>query len=187
MANDEQWASAMAEAESPSRHPGLWARCYAEAGGDEAKAKAEYIKARVGGAPVNASDEGVCPNCDAPCPMDAEQCTKCGAIFGQVGWKPRKKGWVGSAAEPTPQPPPAQKQTVVWPWVVVGLVGAFFAYGYSVSSTPQAMERQRQQSVIHSCWNEQKRKSLDSGSQQTIARICEGYESEYRQRHGRNP
>jgi hypothetical protein len=41
------WSMALAEFESESRRPGLWARLFAEAGGNETSAKAAYLKARV--------------------------------------------------------------------------------------------------------------------------------------------
>ncbi|WP_157667594.1 hypothetical protein [Comamonas serinivorans] len=48
MAGNDLWAEALAEAEDPEkRQAGLWARCFAEAGGDESKAKAAYVSARV--------------------------------------------------------------------------------------------------------------------------------------------
>jgi hypothetical protein len=45
--SDATWAAAMAECESSERNPGLWARVFAQAGGDEGKAKAAYIAERV--------------------------------------------------------------------------------------------------------------------------------------------
>lgn len=44
---EQQWANAIAEFEGSSRRPGLWAKCYAEAQGDEVKAKVSYLNARV--------------------------------------------------------------------------------------------------------------------------------------------
>lgn len=50
MSKDDLWARALDEAESPDlRDRAIWARCFAQAGGDEAKAKAAYIQARAGG------------------------------------------------------------------------------------------------------------------------------------------
>jgi hypothetical protein len=45
--DDALWASALQEYESASRKAGLYARLYAELGGDERKVKAAYLKARV--------------------------------------------------------------------------------------------------------------------------------------------
>lgn len=44
---EQLWATAIAEFEGSSRRPGLWAKCYAEAQGDEVKAKVAYLNARV--------------------------------------------------------------------------------------------------------------------------------------------
>lgn len=43
---EEFWAAALAEFESVTRRPGLWARLFAEAGGEEAVAKAAYLSRR---------------------------------------------------------------------------------------------------------------------------------------------
>lgn len=46
--SQDHWAAAMKEAESPAdRDPALWARCFAENDGDEQRAKAAYIRAKV--------------------------------------------------------------------------------------------------------------------------------------------
>lgn len=86
MAN-EDWAKALAEVEDPKqRDIGLWARCFAESGGDESKAKAEYVKQRVSdGKPRVVM--GYCPSCTTEVEMDAAHC-KCGADFIGGGWKP---------------------------------------------------------------------------------------------------
>lgn len=44
--SEEIWARALAEFESDNRRAGLWAQMYAEADGDEATAKARYLKTR---------------------------------------------------------------------------------------------------------------------------------------------
>ena len=41
------WATSLAEFEGRERRPGLWAKSYSEAGGDELVAKAVYLKSRV--------------------------------------------------------------------------------------------------------------------------------------------
>lgn len=43
---EEHWATALAELEGPSRRPGIWARSFAEAQGNEAAAKVFYLRAR---------------------------------------------------------------------------------------------------------------------------------------------
>ena len=44
--SDGDYEAAMREFESEARHPGLWARLFAEAAGDEAAAKAKYVSIR---------------------------------------------------------------------------------------------------------------------------------------------
>ncbi len=56
MSNDA-WADALAEVESPERRdPGLWARSFAEQNGDDLKAKAAYVRYRVGAPSVPSQD-----------------------------------------------------------------------------------------------------------------------------------
>jgi hypothetical protein len=43
---EEFWSNALAEFDSPERRPGLWARAFAEAQGNEAAAKANYLRYR---------------------------------------------------------------------------------------------------------------------------------------------
>ena len=44
--DEDLWAASLAEFESQNRHPGLWAKCFSEASGNEAAAKAEYLSRR---------------------------------------------------------------------------------------------------------------------------------------------
>lgn len=44
--NDQHWARALGELNSEGRKPGLWARVFAEAEGNESKAQAKYLSAR---------------------------------------------------------------------------------------------------------------------------------------------
>ena len=55
--SEDSWAAAMKEAESPAdRDPALWAKCFAETEGDEQRAKAVYMRAKVaGGTPPSAT------------------------------------------------------------------------------------------------------------------------------------
>lgn len=46
--DEKFWADALAEFESSSRRPGLWAKAFAEANGNEAAAKASYLRQRAG-------------------------------------------------------------------------------------------------------------------------------------------
>ena len=43
---EQFWSAALGEVEGPSRRPGLWARSFSEAEGDEARAKAKYLAYR---------------------------------------------------------------------------------------------------------------------------------------------
>ncbi len=43
---EEWWADALAEVEGATRRPGLWAKCFAAAAGNEATAKANYLLQR---------------------------------------------------------------------------------------------------------------------------------------------
>ena len=47
LTEEDYWATAMNEVETGQRRPGLWAKAFAEADGDETKAKVAYLKARV--------------------------------------------------------------------------------------------------------------------------------------------
>lgn len=93
MSNDS-WAKAMSEVDSSDRDPGLWARCFAENEGDEAKSRAAYIRARVA-AEVAAEDAaggpkiGKCPSCGQACTLNATECPHCKADFGEgASWRP---------------------------------------------------------------------------------------------------
>jgi hypothetical protein len=44
---EDYWATAMTELEGGQRRPGVWAKAYADADGEETKAKVAYLKARV--------------------------------------------------------------------------------------------------------------------------------------------
>ena len=98
MGSNDIWAKALTEAESPDlRNPGLWAKCFAEADGDEGKAKAAYVKLRVAeeapSAPASSAKLpgkilGYCPNCNYELSMNADACSNCKAIFGSNDWKP---------------------------------------------------------------------------------------------------
>ena len=110
--DDEDFAEAQAECVSLGRKPGVWAKAFAQAEGDELKAQALYIGRRateIGEARADAAraelastqegrerlaqeayealPKGTCPNCDAVVPLAAEKC-KCGANFtARDGWR----------------------------------------------------------------------------------------------------
>lgn len=97
MEDNDQWAKALDEAESPAlRDKGLWARCFAESGGDESKARAAYVSAKVAGSAVPSVQssvvrDGFCPNCGEDCSMSAMSCSHCKADFTGDGWRPVEK------------------------------------------------------------------------------------------------
>lgn len=85
------WAEALNEAENPEmRNGGLWARSFAQADGDENKAKAAYIRSRVQELeaadanvppPPSKKTTGWCPNCQTECAIDSTECPKCRSSF----------------------------------------------------------------------------------------------------------
>ena len=123
MVVDEEalWAIALAEFDSGNRRPGLWAKVFSDADGNEALAKARYLRIRAGELEaervtlIAASEleakrqaqeaalahldaekrayemlpKGTCPLCEAVIPLSAEECPRCGALFGRGAvWKP---------------------------------------------------------------------------------------------------
>lgn len=44
--DEKAWADAASELDGPNRRMGLWAKCYAEADGDDARARAQYLRIR---------------------------------------------------------------------------------------------------------------------------------------------
>jgi ribosomal protein L40E len=105
--SEEFWAAAFEEFENSARRPGLWARTFAEANGNEAVAKAAYLTLRV--AEMQSAEikrvqdlkaaeaernyqllpKGSCSNeyCKAIIPLASKNCPKCNAAFGtRYGW-----------------------------------------------------------------------------------------------------
>jgi hypothetical protein len=116
--NDEEfWALALVEVDGDTRRPGLWAKVFSMAQGNENAAKAQYLQERVQQMIEElrreqaeqlekqqaAADEakvahlsverrayaklpkGLCPNCGAVVPLNADlalACKKCSAIYG---------------------------------------------------------------------------------------------------------
>ncbi len=85
------WAEALNEAGNPEiRNSGLWARCFAQADGDENKAKAAYIRTRAQELEEADADAppspvkmpvGWCPNCKTECDLASTECPKCKSSF----------------------------------------------------------------------------------------------------------
>lgn len=84
--SNEAWASALDEAGNPdARDSGLWAKCFAEADGDEAKAKASYVKNKIAMGAEKA--RWICPSCSEECGEHSSACKKCGANLSSL-WRP---------------------------------------------------------------------------------------------------
>lgn len=199
MSNDD-WAAALAEAENPAvRDAGLWAKCFAEADGDEAKAMAAYVRAKVAPAPAPPHAPkppgkilGYCPSCNYELSMNAEACPNCKALFGNDGWKPTltPQGNPNNNRFAQSTAPEAPKSGGVWKWVVgvpVGLVVAFLGFGAFVGNSPEGNARAAERDAIKFCWQEQSRKSLDPSTARFAASACERMEENYRKQWGRNP
>lgn len=118
MGAQDIWADALKESESPeTRDAGLWAKCFAEADGDENKAKAAYIRsrvqdleiadARVPPPPVKKTT-GWCPNCKTECAIDSPECPKCRSSFASDSiYKLLDRN-------PESAPPPSQSNNIGW-------------------------------------------------------------------------
>lgn len=97
-ADEELYADASAELNGATRRPGLWAKAFAEADGDDNKAKAHYLKARVaqmakeqGELAANRRERelqqrrsafGICPSCEREVARTLNSCPHCRAVFG---------------------------------------------------------------------------------------------------------
>lgn len=179
---DDAWAAALAEVESDARQPGLWARCFAQAGGDENKAKAAYIAERVGSPAPPAPPAppppatGVCPSCGRGLAVEALECLQCGAMFGPTSaWQPRARQ-LGEALVPDlPQPEPAKPRPVAavaakpranWLlWIIVVPVGLFVAMMIIGSLVPKETSDR---------WA--KEKAIDEACERMIGDSALGYE-----------
>lgn len=102
-ANDRPWAQALAEFDGPERRPGLWARSFVQAQGDETKAKVFYLATRAeeialdGKAEFQLPQEGTCPNCATTLMLSASECPHCKAAFGAgASWAPIPLGSSGA-------------------------------------------------------------------------------------------
>lgn len=83
-----------------------------------------------------------------------------------------------------------QKKSSVWKWVIGAPIGAFvllMVVGSCAGNTPEGQARSSDRAAIDLCWKEQSRKSLDPGTARFAASACERMESDFRQKHGRNP
>lgn len=113
-AEENHWAQALAEFDGSERRPGLWARSFVQAQGDEVKAKVFYLAARAdelarsmgkpadGDGPTHAEapataaatsrmppQKATCPNCSKTLMLADEECPHCRAFFGPgATWAP---------------------------------------------------------------------------------------------------
>ncbi|WP_043565312.1 hypothetical protein [Acidovorax sp. KKS102] len=140
----------MAEVEdAQQRDAGLWAKCFAEADGEESRAKAAYIKTRVDQL-VPKPATGYCPNCNYELLLKADACPNCKAIFDhdsswaptekpQAAAQPRKisttQGESGSGMPAEAKSAPAGFKW--WLWVPIALVVAFFLFPHIAYSPAQ--------------------------------------------------
>lgn len=69
----------------------------------------------------------------------------------------------------------------------LGLFVAVMIFGSIASNSPEGQERSRDRQAIESCWDQQKRKSLDPATARFVAATCERLESDFRTKHQRNP
>lgn len=78
-----------------------------------------------------------------------------------------------------PGPVPGVKPFKWWLWLPLGAVVALFIYGSILSNSPEGQEKSRQRAAIEYCWQEQARKSLDSGTKEFVAGACERMERDF--------
>lgn len=138
MSEHEAWAKAMEEAQDPERRDkGLWAKCFAEAGGDEAKSIAAYVKtiAAKAEARAEAEDKGTvtCPRCDTPgISKWASNCHSCGRMLN-----PEPRPVVDASQQVAPGRPPRSRGIYVILGVLLGMLGIhnFYIGRFGVGAT----------------------------------------------------
>lgn len=72
-------------------------------------------------------------------------------------------------------------------WIVVFVVGAFFAIGFAGLNTPEGQERAKYRYAIELCWSDYEKKSLDPATKRFVAGACESMERKYEAQFGRKP
>lgn len=178
------------------RDSNLWAKCFVDAEGDEKKAQAMYVKAKLKPASqpqatTELPTHGWCPSCSAECRLDAASCARCKAIFGSGGWMPtpyrpeQKPSTLPSQTEAK-----AKSGSSVWKWIL-GVPAAGFVLmmiiGTFAGNSPEAKEQAASRAAISYCWDEQARKSLSDSMARVVAGACEKMEEEYKVKWGRKP
>ena len=101
-----------------------------------------------------------CKECKTEISDTAKACPKCGAKVPRTKW---------------------------WLWIPLSLVAAFFLFGAIAGNGPQAQEKAQARRAIDLCWDEHKRKSLDTGTQRFVASTCEMMESKFTEKFGHRP
>lgn len=156
--SQDPWAAALEEAESPAdRDPALWARCFAENEGDEARAKAAYVRARVAASAPPPAAPPVVAAAEAP-------------LAAQPARRKRLLPWWG--------------WVLLTPVIAIG---ALLLIGALMPDNPERDARWRAQDAIKLCWTEQGRKSLDVATARFVAGTCEKMERDYEAKWGRKP
>ena len=76
-----------------------------------------------------------------------------------------------------------------WLVIVIPLLlfALLFVFGLMSKNDPAFQAKSSARRAIELCWDEQKRKSLDPGSQRFIAGACEKMERDFVQQYGVNP
>ena len=101
-----------------------------------------------------------CKECGSEVSTTAKACPKCGAKVPKTKW---------------------------WLWIPLGLVAAFLLFGALVGNTPEGQAKSQERRAIELCWDEQKRKSLDPGTQRFVASTCEMMERKFQEKYGVKP
>lgn len=121
-----------------------------------------------------------CAECGREVSDKASTCIGCGA--------PLKLAPAAAAPSymPPPQPQgmgPGAKLAIV----AGGLVVMFVAFGIKAGNSPEAKAKSHARGVIDLCWSDYERKSLDAGTKQFVAGVCENKETEFIQKYGHRP
>jgi hypothetical protein len=101
-----------------------------------------------------------CKECGTEVSTSAKACPKCGSKVPKTKW---------------------------WLWVPLGLGAAFLLFGAVVGRSPEAQGKGQARRAIDLCWEEQKRKSFDAGTQNFVAGACEMMENKFTERYGHRP
>lgn len=101
-----------------------------------------------------------CRECATEISTTAKACPRCGAKVPKTKW---------------------------WLWVPLAAVAAFLGFGAVLSNSPEGQAKASARRTIDLCWEEQKRKSFDAGTQRFVAGTCEMMETQFTQKFGHRP